>query len=65
MIIRTRDGIEIGRVRGRRDLSTADASLRQLWDNEIKPVRASDDSRWLEVVAASLGKAGYLAEICD
>jgi Fe-S-cluster containining protein len=65
MIIRTRDGIEIGRVKGRRDLSAADEPLRKVWDTKIKPISAADDNVWLKQVSAALVRAGYLTEICD
>jgi Fe-S-cluster containining protein len=65
MLIRDRDGNEIGRVKGRRDLGTTDDPLRKIWDDEIKPISASDDNMWLKLVSAALVKAGYLTEICD
>lgn len=56
-----RDGGEVGRVKGRRALDTADENLRTLWDRRIAPLNITDDLQWEEMAREILAKEGYQA----
>jgi len=65
MQIADRQGEPIGKVSGRRSLSTSNADLQVCWERQVKPVAAPDDRAWLQQTAAILRRAGYQVKIYD
>lgn len=59
------DDREVGKVKGRRSLSTEDAALRQCWDESIVPFKTDNDVVWRGEVVEVLDRAGYLVEIYE
>jgi len=65
MQIAGRQGERIGKVSGRRSLSTADPELQACWEQQVRPLTSLDDGAWLQQAGAILRRAGYLVKIYD
>lgn len=66
MKVRNPDGEEIGRVTGKRSLSTKDEKLRQIWDNIMAgPDANGDEHRWRNAIKQALEREGYSLEVYD
>jgi Fe-S-cluster containining protein len=62
MRIFTADGREVGKVKGRRSLTTEDAALRQCWEESVAPLGIDNDVAWKSEVTTILNRAGYRVE---
>jgi len=56
------DDREVGKVKGRRSLSTEDAALQQCWDESVAPLDMDNDVAWRSEIIEILGRAGYRVE---
>jgi hypothetical protein len=52
-------GIKIGKVGGKRSLLSRDPALIALWEQQVVPLRETDDLRWKEQVKFLLEREGY------
>lgn len=59
------DGRAVGSVKGRRSLSTADAALKDCWENHISSIVTDEEKTWKEQVRAALREHGYRVEIYE
>jgi len=58
-------GRPIGRVSGRRSLSTDNPNLQDCWDEQIRPLQIPDDRAWQRLVGTLLRRAGFTVKIYD
>ena len=65
MQIAGRQGDRIGKVSGRRSLSTVDPELQACWEQQVRPLTSPDDGAWLQQAGAILRRAGYQVKIYD
>jgi uncharacterized protein len=65
MQIADRQGEPIGKVSGRRSLSTANPDLQVCWEQQVKPLISPDDRAWMQQTAAILRRAGYQVRVYD
>lgn len=59
------DGREIGKVKGRRSLSTADSWLEQIWNDEIIPISTLPDGEFFSRCGSVLAAHGFSCEHYD
>ncbi len=58
-------GNRVGRVVGRRDLVTSDATLRSCWDAQVRALEADDEESWWKEAGRRLERAGYKVVIYE
>lgn len=65
MRILDHEGREIGKVKGRRSLSTTDPGLERVWSEEIVPFSTLPDDAFLSRCESVLAASGFTCEIYD
>jgi len=58
-------GERIGKVSGRRSLSTTHPGLLTCWEQQVRPITSPDDRTWLRQAGTILRRAGYQVKIYD
>lgn len=59
------EGLEIGKVKGRRSLSTTDPRLTKVWSEEIIPFTTLPDGEFFSRCRSVLAASGFTCEIYD
>jgi Fe-S-cluster containining protein len=65
LLIRNRNGVICGKVIGKNTLRADDATLDNLWNEQVIIIPYGDDIAWTKQVARILAAHGYLAEVAE